>query len=130
MGAHCPTKRASWCRSNIFSIREVAIDAPAAHKNPSEGSFAVCSSMARATGPSLCSMGFVIKGTTKAIPVWIHLLDVIVEIGFLPSLKIPSLPFSILKDLHDDGSSETAESLNSEFAGASDTLKRVIVDPN
>ena len=77
MGAHCPTKSASWCRFNIFSIREVAIDAPAAHKKASEGSFAVCSSMARATGPSLCSMGFVIKECTKVHPSWIHLLDVI-----------------------------------------------------
>ena len=36
------------------------MEAPAAHKNESEGSLAVCSSMARATGPSLCSMAFVI----------------------------------------------------------------------
>ena len=66
MGAHCPTKSASWCRSNIFNISEVAIDAPAAHKNVSEESFAVCSSMARATGPSLCSMGFFIQGVYES----------------------------------------------------------------
>ena len=74
MGAHCPTKSASWCRSNSFSISEVAIDAPAAHKKASEGSLAVCSSMARATGPSLCSMGVVIKDFTKVRPHWIRLL--------------------------------------------------------
>jgi hypothetical protein len=50
------------------------MDAPAAHKKASEGSFAVCSSMARATGPSLCSMGFVIQALRKRIPIWIHLI--------------------------------------------------------
>ena len=112
MGAHCPTKSASWCRSNIFSIREVAIDAPAAHKNASEGSFAVCSSMARATGPSLCSMGFVIqRGLRKRIHVWILLLDVIGNVGisFLPHLRFPHR--SSLKHLNDGGSSDAARNL-------------------
>ena len=42
-------------------MSDVAIEAPAAHKNASEGSLAVCSSIARATGPSLCSIWFLIK---------------------------------------------------------------------
>ena len=42
VGAHCPTKSASWCLSSIFKISEAAIEAPAAHKNASEGSLAVC----------------------------------------------------------------------------------------
>ena len=42
MGARCPTKSASWCLSSIFKISEAAIEAPAAHKNASEGSLAVC----------------------------------------------------------------------------------------
>ena len=46
---------------SIFKIREAAIDAPAAHKKASEGSLAVCSSIARATGPSLCSLELVIQ---------------------------------------------------------------------
>ena len=62
MGAHCPTNNASWCLSSIFRISEAVIEAPAVHKNASEGSLAVCSSIARATGPSLCSVRFVIAG--------------------------------------------------------------------
>jgi hypothetical protein len=61
VGAHCPTRSASWCLSSIFKISEAAIEAPATHKNPSEGSLAVCSSIARATGPSLCSLELVIQ---------------------------------------------------------------------
>jgi hypothetical protein len=61
VGAHCPTKSASWCLSSIFKISEATIEAPAAHKNASEGSLAVCSSIARATGPSLCSLELVIQ---------------------------------------------------------------------
>jgi hypothetical protein len=118
-GSPLPDERASWCRSNIFSIRDVAIDAPAAHKNASEGSFAVCSSMARATGPSLCSMGFVIEGITKAH----SCLDSLFRRDrcwdkFSASIKIPSSHFSNLKHLNDRGSSDTAASLTSEFAGA------------
>jgi hypothetical protein len=44
-----------------FKISEAAIAAPAAHKNASEGSLAVCSSIARATGPSLRSLELVIQ---------------------------------------------------------------------
>lgn len=61
MGAHCPTKSASWCLPSIFKISEAAIEAPEAHKNASEGSLAVCSSIARATGPSLCLLDLVIQ---------------------------------------------------------------------
>ena len=35
-------------------------------KRHQKGVFAVCSSMARATGPSLCSIGFVIKGVYES----------------------------------------------------------------
>jgi hypothetical protein len=35
-----------------FSVSEPAIDAPASHKNVSDGNFAVCSSIAVATVPS------------------------------------------------------------------------------
>jgi hypothetical protein len=61
VGGHCPTKSASWCLSSIFKISEAPIEAPAAHKNASEGSLAVCSSIARATVPSLCSLELVIQ---------------------------------------------------------------------
>jgi hypothetical protein len=116
VGAHCPTKRASWCRSNIFSIREVAIDAPAAHKKRIRGKFRGLFFNGSCYGPSLCSMGFVIEGITKAH----SRLDSLIRrvrcwdkfsASFLPSLKIPPSPFSNLKHLNDGGSSDTAGSL-------------------
>ena len=66
----------------------------------------------------------------KRIPVWIHLLDVIgVGISFSASFRDSPIRPS-LKHLNDGGSSDTAGSLTSELAGASDIWKRAVVDPN
>ena len=130
MGAHCPTKRASWCRSNIFSIREVAIDAPAAHKNASEGSFAVCSSIARATGPSLCSIGFVIEGVTNAH----SRLDSLIRRDRCwdkcsAFIKIPPSHFSNLKHLNEGSSNDTAVRLTSRVRWILRQLETSCCDP-
>ena len=37
VGAHCPTKSASWCLWSIFKIREAAIDAPQPIKKHQKG---------------------------------------------------------------------------------------------
>src|SRR5947209_5034616 len=54
VGAHCPTKRLSCCLPEICNSREPAIEAPAAHRNQSDGILAVCCSIGRATKPSAC----------------------------------------------------------------------------
>jgi hypothetical protein len=75
-------------------------------------------------------MGFVIHGVTKAHSRLDSLIDVIgVGISFSASFKDSPLRPS-LKHLNDGGSSDTAGSLTSELAGASDIWKRAVVDPN
>src|SRR5258706_3480569 len=55
VGAHWPTNSASWSRPLNFSASEPRIDPPASHRNVSEGSLAVYSSIGLASPPSLCS---------------------------------------------------------------------------
>src|SRR5688572_29930604 len=57
VGAHWPTNMESRSRPMIFSVSDVAIDAPASHRKVSDGSLAVCCSIVRATTPSECSGG-------------------------------------------------------------------------
>jgi hypothetical protein len=60
-GSPLSNKERLMVSAEYFKISEAAIGAPAAHKNESEGSLAVCSSIARATEPSLCSLELVIQ---------------------------------------------------------------------
>ena len=73
MGAHCPTKSASWCRSSSFKISEAAIEAPAVHKNASEGSLTVCCSIARAMALRYVQLDLSSTAVRKGMPHWIHL---------------------------------------------------------
>src|SRR3954464_15387248 len=52
VGAHWPTNKASCLRPMTLRGREVAMEAPAAHKKMSDGNFAVSRSMAVAAFPS------------------------------------------------------------------------------
>src|SRR5262245_6891290 len=56
VGAHCPTNNDRWSSPSTFMVRDIRIDPSAAQRKRSEGSFAVCCSNARATGPSECCM--------------------------------------------------------------------------
>src|ERR1700751_3302581 len=60
VGAHCPMNVESWCLLITLRRREIRIEPTTAHKKRSEGSFAVCCSRLRATGPSAFTVGFVI----------------------------------------------------------------------
>src|SRR4051812_29047959 len=57
VGAHWPTKLLSSFLPSICSSSEPTIEPPAAHRNRSEGSLAVCCSIVRATTPSVCCRG-------------------------------------------------------------------------
>src|SRR3954463_8936090 len=52
VGAHCPTNRLACLLPMSCSVAEVAMQPTAAHRNVSDGSFAVCVSIALATLPS------------------------------------------------------------------------------
>ena len=63
VGAHCPTNKERWSSPSTFRVRDIRIDPSAAQRKRSEGSFAVCSSSARATGPSeCCSASLMVDG--------------------------------------------------------------------
>ena len=54
VGAHCPTNKLACFCPMAPSVSDVAIEPTAAHRKVSEGSLAVCVSMAFATRPSVC----------------------------------------------------------------------------
>jgi hypothetical protein len=82
-GRPFPTKSASWSRSSIFKISEAAIEAPATLKKASEGSLAVCSSIARATG-----LRYVQRDLSSTVlrlyPHWIYLSQLAILNGGTP----------------------------------------------
>src|SRR5687768_16501739 len=61
VGAHWPTNIESRSRPMILRVSDVAMDAPASQRNVSDGSLAVCCSMVRATVPSECSGGVIVR---------------------------------------------------------------------